>query len=130
MQPSFSYLLVQLNAVFQERLDISIYQNYDQMGILIRAIDNKIYEFNIANDDYLIQNLSTQNTISLSASISLAVFLSCILVLIYLLLIERFLKKRLIEVRMMLKLISLNIFSKSAKLKKYLVTTGSQKIKV
>lgn len=100
------------------------------MGILIRAIDNKIYEFNIANDDYLIQNLSTQNTISLSASISLAVFLSCILVLIYLLLIERFLKKRLIEVRMMLKLISLNIFSKSAKLKKYLVTTGSQKIKV
>lgn len=130
MKPAFSYLLIQLNSVIQNRLDISIYENYDELALAIRMIDQKIYDFNIANDNYVIQSLTTKNTISLSGSITLAVFLGCILALIYFLLIEKFLKKRLMEVRKMLRLISLTLFSKSAKLKKYLVTTSNQKIKI
>ena len=126
LEPSFSYLLNDLNSIYQGRLNISDYTSYDEVSLTIQLVNKKIYDFNIANNNYIIDSLSTKNKISLSASLILAIFLALLLILIYWFLIEKYLKKQLIDVRKMLKLISITFLAKSAKFKKYLVNTSAQ----
>lgn len=129
LETTFSYLLIQLNAILQDRLDIKIYENYDQIALIIQQIDSKIYDFQTANNNYIIENLTLRNTISLSTLLFLGIFLTCTLSLLYWLMIKKILRKNLIEVRLMLRLISMNLLSKSAKVRKYLVISSSKNIK-
>ena len=121
--------MIQLNSVYQGRLDILDYENYDPIVLTIQLIDKKIYEFTIANDNDIIDTLSSKNNISLSMSLILAILLTIVLLLIHGFLIEKFMKNNLLEVRSMLKLISVNFLLKSAKVRKYLVSTSSQNMR-
>ena len=129
LQPAFSYILIQLNAFFQNRLDMSDIEVYDHIVLAIELIDKNIHDFNIAINDYLISDLIKKNKISLSVLLVLGTILSFAVTMIYSVILENFLKPKILHSRYMLKLVSVNFLSKSAKIAKYLATTSQTLLK-
>lgn len=124
LDTAFSYILIQLNALVQNRSDLSDYEVYDQISLAIELIDQKIYEFNSAITNYLIDSLIQKNKISLSVLMVFGIVLNAILLICYIISFEIMIKPWLIKSRAMLKLISVNFLSKSPKIIKYLAITS------
>lgn len=99
------------------------------MVLAIELIDKNIHDFNIAINDYLISDLIKKNKISLSVFLVLGTILSFAVTMIYSIILENFLKPKILHSRYMLKLVSVNFLSKSAKIAKYLATTSQSLLK-
>lgn len=108
----------------QQRLDLTNVKNFEELTLIIELIDQKIYEFNLAMNSYLISILEQKNTISLSVLLVIGFLLSVSLLIVYFILFQKFMKPKLLESRQILKLISTELLNKSGKITKYLANTS------
>lgn len=120
---AISFLLVKYKAIWLKIENLKLIDECIMIKTLNYAIENRIFELTQLKNNSIIDQLKFRNLLMLVVSLISAFILSLILIVVYTNYIGNALRKKVKNVRSMLKLIPVNSFLKSSKFKKYLSDT-------
>lgn len=120
---AISFLLVKYKSIWLKIENLKEIDECQTIKTLNYAIENRIFELTQLKNNSIIDQLKFRNLLMLVVSLISAFILSFILIGAYTNYIGSALRKKVKNVRFMLKLIPVNSFLKSSKFKKYLSDT-------